>query len=85
MWNKVLCALAVVPSGFPEQIDVPQPFLAQINTPLCIWLVRVLVIAAFAVCLLYARHARPANGRSGQEEPGAELQTAKSEQGEGGE
>lgn len=84
VWNKVLCALATVPSGFPEQVDVPQPFLTQINTPLCIWLVRVLVIAAFVVCLLYARHARPANERSGQEESAAEPQTAQSEQGEGG-
>lgn len=83
VWNKVLCTLATVPSGYPERVEVPQPFLEQINTPLCIWLVRVLVITAFVVCLLYARHTRPANECSEKEESAAEPQTAQSEQREG--
>lgn len=68
VWNKVVCILATVPSGFPEQVDVPQPFLGQINTPLCIWLIRILVIAAFTVCLLYAAEPKATQTEQGKGE-----------------
>ena len=83
VWNKALCVLAVVPSGFPEQVDVPRPFLGQINTPFCIWLIRILVIAAFVVCLLYAWHTHPKNERSEQDGSATDPQTTQSEQGKG--
>lgn len=79
MWNNFLYVLAVPPSGFPEEIDVPQPFLAQIDTQLCIWIIRILLIAAFVVCLLYAQYACSVNEDSVQEN----LQDTPNEQGEG--
>ena len=80
MWNNFLYTLATPPSGFPKKIDVPQSFLAQIDTPLCIWAIRILLIAAFVVCLLYARCTSSANEDSVQEK----QQDTQNEQGEGG-
>lgn len=73
MWACLAEALGAVPPGFPEQMDVPQPFLHWIDTSFWLWFIRAVLAAGFTACLLYActapggRHSRD----FGQENPPA--------------
>lgn len=57
MWNHLVGVLGTVPPGFPEQIEMPQPFLSQINTTFWIWFIRIALIAGLVICLFYAHSA----------------------------
>lgn len=54
MWNNLVGALGTIPPDFPEKINVPQPFLYQINTTFWIWFIRVALILALGVVLFFA-------------------------------
>lgn len=67
-------ALGKVPSGFPGQVEVPQPFFHGMDTSFWLWVVRAALAAGIAVCLLYGspvEGGRPGR-RSRQEHPSAE-------------
>lgn len=57
MWNHLVGSLGTVPPGFPETVEVPEPFLHQIDTTFWIWFIRAVLIVGALVCLFYARSA----------------------------
>lgn len=74
MWIGIAGALGQVPPGFPEQVEVPQPFLGWINTPFWVWLVRAALAAGLILCLWYIFSAHKGQGPEGPgpEQPPAE-------------
>ena len=55
MWENVTYEETAVPPGYPEQIDVPNTFLHQIDSPFWIWAIRAVLLVSFLICVLYAR------------------------------
>lgn len=57
MRDNILYTLSAVPPEFPEQVAVPETFLHQIDTTFGIWIIRIILLVVFFICLLYARNA----------------------------
>lgn len=76
MWNQLVGSMGAVPPGFPEVVDVPEPFLHQMDTAFWIWLIRAVLIVGALVCLFYA-HSVPDEGHQNRTEKQAadEAQT----------
>lgn len=53
MWGIVDREISV-PIGFPEQIEVPDIFLHQINNPTWLWVIRITLIVLFCICIFYS-------------------------------
>ena len=54
MWNNFVGAMGTLPPDFPEKIDIPQPFLYQINTTFWIWFIRVVFVLSLGIILFFA-------------------------------
>lgn len=54
MWENIVYEKTIVPPGFPEQIEAPNIFLHQINSSVWVWIIRIVLISVFLICIFYA-------------------------------